>query len=185
MSAGNSGLRSAQVVGRAFLLPELLQLVGGCAGEPRIFRIRDDGQAVVGDFEFVPIDTVLGTAGDLVLFNSSRGVLDVGFARAEALEPTTCSRDIDADLDVRRLPVELLGDRLRQRSDGRRSVRHDLSRERAEVCVLGEHRHRTGAQSTASTNASSPWRSQDTFRYSDVLICLPVCNFRVARATHP
>ena len=110
---GELGVEIRPGVGRAFLLPELLQLVGGCAGEPRIFRIRDDGQAVVGDFEFVPIDTVLGTAGDLVLFNSSRGVLDVGFARAEALEPTTCSRDIDADLDVRRLPVELLGDRLR------------------------------------------------------------------------
>ena len=78
--------------------------------------VADDRQAVVGDFELVPVDPVLGTGGDLVLFDRARGILDVGFPGTEALEPTTSSRNINADLDVWSLPVELLSDRLCQRA---------------------------------------------------------------------
>ena len=96
------------------LLPELLQLVGRDARHPRVLFVRHDGEAVVGDLELVPVDVVLLAGVRFLVLDRPRGILKIGFTRAEALETTTGARDIDADLDVRRLLVELLGDRLRQ-----------------------------------------------------------------------
>ena len=109
---------------RGLRADEVDELVDGEAVDVEV-GVDRDGEGVGGDLELGVLDTVLLAHRDLVLLDRTRGVGDVGVARAEDLEPATGAGLADGDLDVGVLLVEELLGRHAHRVDGGRAVDSD------------------------------------------------------------
>src|SRR5690606_40370106 len=106
-----AGADLAPGVHRRARLPDRAQLLDGEAFDEVVARIRDDGDAVVGDGE---LDEVVA-AGRLAGLDGAGGVADVGFAAEElgeaAAGPARAVGDADAGVGAEELRGHGLGGR--------------------------------------------------------------------------
>src|SRR4029453_12830323 len=125
---GLQALDLTPVVHRRLRLPDLLELIGGHAGD-RVVRVDHHSERVVGDLDRVVADS-LGLAGLLLVgLDRAGSVGDVGLTGTELLEAAAGARGPDGHVDVGVLAVEFLGDCLGERTDRARAVDADITGE--------------------------------------------------------
>src|SRR6185503_4137496 len=96
-----------------------------------VVLVGDDGDRIDRDLELDVLDAVVRAKRCLfVLLDGTRGVRDIGLARAEALEAAACAGNPDGDVNVRIFSLERLGRGLNERADGRGAVHLDGAGER-------------------------------------------------------
>ena len=113
----------------------MVELCDGQLVDPVVVGVDDDSEAVVGDGNLDEVDVVLVADFDFGVLDRTRGVGDVGLARAEALEAAAGAGDADGDADGGVEDAELCGHRLGDREDGAGAVDRDLARQGARRCI--------------------------------------------------